>query len=156
MPTQLVPGFNKTNFFTLFCVLKIILKTLYIISQGDIHVFHSHSGKYNDAILQGRYMLLREEHIGCQASSSLRRDGLSALMLPIGQLGSCRTSLSGQSSLVDLPASLSPPSHKMVVLWLHWSLTGVPIAGRVDVWACGRVRRLLSRHVCRFSSRHIC
>ena len=71
MPTQLVPGFNKTNFFTLFCVLKIILKTLYIISQGDIHVFHSHSGKYDDDSLKGRYTLLRQEHDGCQRAGHL-------------------------------------------------------------------------------------
>ena len=31
---------------------------------------------------------------------------------------------SGQSLLVDLPASLSPPSHRMVVLWLHLFTTG--------------------------------
>ena len=31
--------------------------------------------------------------------------------------------------MVDLPASLSPPSHRMVVLWLHLSPTGVPVIG---------------------------
>ena len=41
--------------------------------------------------------------------------------------------------MVDLPSSLSPPSHRTEVLWLHWSPTGFPIAGRVGVWACGRV-----------------
>ena len=33
-------------------------------------------------------------------------ESVPALMLPIGQLGSCRTSLSGQLSVVDFPASL--------------------------------------------------
>ena len=67
-------------------------------------------------------------------SSSLGRVSLSALMLPLGLMGICRASLSGQSSVNDLPASLSPPIHRMVVLWLHLFLPGVPLGG--CVFAC--------------------
>ena len=61
-----------------------------------VHVFHGHGGTNNDASLKGRYIVVMKGTQWMSPISSLGREGLFALMLPIGQLGSCPTVVGGR------------------------------------------------------------